>query len=108
MSRTLLILLLSSCGPRLIDCPPGAEEALASAMPSESLGRMDVFCRQDEPRPNVPCLTWWYGSGVARGKMEAHAPLAGPCILHEAQHWALMDDGDACASHSPDCGWEDL
>lgn len=108
MRVALALLLLAGCGPALHDCPPEAWQGVEDAIPSAVLDRMDVHCEDVPYRDDVPCVTWWYGSSMARGKASVFYRLATPCIVHESQHWFLFDvTGDGCASHLPECGWTD-
>lgn len=120
MNKYILVavFVLTGCvpGPRFYDCPAGEGEAAVDVAietwPSsaEILYRVDVFCRETEPMPSIPCLTWQYGSGQIpgqRAKYEVLSDLVGPCIIHEAHHSGIfIDRGDGCASHDPDCGWD--
>lgn len=110
----LLVIAGACTGTRYYDCPDSAEagaQAGLAVFPSsiEILDRANVFCREADPLPKIPCVTWWFGTSSAhRAKIEIKADLAAPCMIHEMQHSALqIDFEDDCPSHSPACGWSE-
>jgi len=113
-----IFLLLTACSaPRYYDCPNetrlGADAALAQwESAADILQRADVFCQAEMPFKDIPCVTWWYGTGTIpgqRAKIVVFNDLAGPCMIHELHHGALyVDFSDGCTDHQQSCGWNEL
>lgn len=126
MMRLLLLLtLLSSCTMRTFDCGDvDVEETRAvvvEAYPdvAEVFDSMDVFC-VDDTNTFQTCATAGYsrtegctrgiGLGPHRGRMYMDtAEDFDAMVMHEAQHWHLMqlNNDDGCPSHDAACGWKD-
>jgi hypothetical protein len=92
-------------------CPADLDQAVATVkdeMPCAApvLDRTDIKCNEADTFEDVACVYWWYGSNVARGRMEVRADLAGQCVVHEAMHACLWLEGDECRSHATSCGWD--
>lgn len=105
-------LTVSSCaksGHQSFDCPKAEVEAgLAAALDTypdavEVADGMDIYCEDDIPLTDFPCVTQWYGTDTRRGKMQAEHGLVAACIFHEAQHWQTV----VLTDRTYDCYWHD-
>ena len=107
------ILLFSACQKTGYgdSCPvtlPDAVDVVKTEMPCAAtvLDRTDIKCNEVDPLDDVACVYWWYGSDIARGRMEVREDLAGQCVVHEALHACLWLEGDDCRNHDVSCGWD--
>lgn len=115
----VVIVALSGCGYGLQahDCNPDADlDATATYVANQYdikdvVERMDLRCYDDvsgylKCRRDVDACTIELGSYLDRGLSYAGTwVMPSNVVCHEAQHWALWGEDNACASHSPTCGW---
>ncbi len=78
---------------------------------SEIADRMIAYCYDDVSdiskcmRDAYGC-TLWIGTSFSSGRMviKNGTPIY-PLIKHEAEHWYLWNEENACSSHESSCGW---
>lgn len=128
MRALALLLLLSGCswGPAVFDC----DEEMAKVGMAEAIHRwpdvepvvqrLDVFCvsRFDiqsiaycgrSGARDIDACTMKIGSSLGRARIYVADDVpVDAAVVHEMQHAHLWGEPDACASHSPACGWEEL
>lgn len=114
--------MLPSCGWGASYFDLDGVDVAAIEVAAVDLGVGAVLDRGDffgEPRADVgrdcrsehaEACVLWIGSAFSRARFFISNDDPGevtPLVIHELQHAALWDRPNACASHSPDCGWVD-